>query len=86
MKVVDTDREMYGTSKNAKTFVIISDGQVWSGNVQHALALAAQQRHHGGRHRRRHLDRRHDSAAARRQGRGAGRLRARSGRRWIASR
>lgn len=42
MKVVDTDREMYGASKNAKTFVIISDGQVWSGDVQHALALAAQ--------------------------------------------
>jgi Ca-activated chloride channel family protein len=42
MKVVDTDREMYGPSKNAKTFVIISDGQVWSGDVQHALALAVQ--------------------------------------------
>jgi Ca-activated chloride channel homolog len=42
MKVVQTDREMYGPSKNAKTFVIISDGQVWSGNVQHALALAVQ--------------------------------------------
>jgi Ca-activated chloride channel family protein len=40
MKVVDTDREMYGASRNAKTFVIISDGQVWSGDVQHALALA----------------------------------------------
>ena len=42
MKVVDTDREMYGPSKNAKTFVIVSDGQVWSGNVQRALALAVQ--------------------------------------------
>jgi Ca-activated chloride channel family protein len=42
MKVVDTDREMYGASKNAKTFVLISDGQVWSGNVQHALAQAVQ--------------------------------------------
>jgi Ca-activated chloride channel homolog len=40
MKVVDTDRVMYGPSRNAKTFVIISDGQVWSGNVQRALALA----------------------------------------------
>jgi Ca-activated chloride channel family protein len=40
MKVVDTDREMYGPSKNAKTFVIISDGQVWSGDVERALALA----------------------------------------------
>ena len=42
MKVVDTDREMYGANRNAKTFVIISDGQVWSGDVQHALALAVQ--------------------------------------------
>jgi Ca-activated chloride channel family protein len=42
MKVVDTDREMYGPNKNAKTFVIISDGQVWSGNVQRALILAGQ--------------------------------------------
>jgi len=40
MKLVDTDRQMYGASKNAKTFVIISDGQVWSGDVQHALNLA----------------------------------------------
>ena len=66
MKVVDTDREMYGPSKNAKTFVIISDGQVWSGNVQHALALAAPARHHGGRDWRGHLDGRPDSLAARR--------------------
>jgi Ca-activated chloride channel family protein len=42
MKVVDTDRQMYGPSKNAKTFVIVSDGQVWSGDVQRALALASQ--------------------------------------------
>jgi Ca-activated chloride channel homolog len=42
MKVVDTDRQMYGPSRNAKTFVIVSDGQVWSGDVQRALALAVQ--------------------------------------------
>ena len=42
MKLVDTDQEMYGPSKNAKTFVIMSDGQVWSGDVQRALALAVQ--------------------------------------------
>jgi Ca-activated chloride channel family protein len=42
MKVVDTDRQMYGPSKNAKTFVIVSDGQVWSGDVQRALTLAVQ--------------------------------------------
>lgn len=42
LKLVDTDQEMYGPSKNAKTFVIISDGQVWSGDVQKALAQAVQ--------------------------------------------
>lgn len=40
MKLVDTDQEMYGPSRNAKTFVVISDGQVWSGNVQRALSQA----------------------------------------------
>ncbi len=41
VKLVDTDREMYGPSKNARTFVVISDGQVWSGNVQRAINEAA---------------------------------------------
>ena len=40
MKVVETDEEMYGPSGNAKTFVIVSDGQVWSGYVQRALTEA----------------------------------------------
>jgi len=43
MKLVDTDREMYGNNGNAKTFVVISDGQVWSGNVERAIALAVKQ-------------------------------------------
>ena len=38
VKLVETDQEMYGPSKNARTFVVISDGQVWSGNVQRAIA------------------------------------------------
>ena len=42
IKLVETDQEMYGPSKNARSFVIISDGQVWSGNVQRAIAQAAQ--------------------------------------------
>ena len=41
VKLVDTDQEMYGPSKNARTFVVISDGQVWSGNVQRAINEAA---------------------------------------------
>jgi Ca-activated chloride channel family protein len=44
VKLVETDQEMYGPSKNARTFVVISDGQVWSGNVQRAIASAARQR------------------------------------------
>jgi Ca-activated chloride channel family protein len=42
VKLVETDQEMYGPSKNARTFVVISDGQVWSGNVQRSIAAAAQ--------------------------------------------
>ena len=41
VKLVETDQEMYGPSKNARTFVVISDGQVWSGNVQRAISAAA---------------------------------------------
>ncbi len=42
LKLVETDQQMYGPTKNAKTFVVISDGQVWSGNVQRAIAQAVQ--------------------------------------------
>lgn len=42
VKLVETDQEMYGPNRNAKTFIVISDGQVWSGNVQRAIAQAAQ--------------------------------------------
>ena len=42
VKLVETDQEMYGPTKNAKTFVVISDGQVWSGNVERAIAQAVQ--------------------------------------------
>lgn len=42
VKLVETDQEMYGPSRNAKTFVVVSDGQVWSGNVQRAIAQAVQ--------------------------------------------
>ena len=41
VKLVETDQQMYGPSKNARTFVVISDGQVWSGNVQRAITAAA---------------------------------------------
>lgn len=41
VKLVETDQEMYGPTRNSRTFVVISDGQVWSGNVQRAIAEAA---------------------------------------------
>ena len=40
VKLVEADQQMYGPSKNAKTFVVISDGQVWSGNVQRSITEA----------------------------------------------
>ena len=45
VKLVETDQEMYGPSKNARTFVVISDGQVWSGNVQRAIRRGGAARH-----------------------------------------
>jgi Ca-activated chloride channel homolog len=38
MKLVEKDSELFGKSKNPKGFVVITDGQAWSGDV--ALALA----------------------------------------------
>lgn len=40
LKLVEADQQMFGATRNAKTFVVISDGQVWSGNVERAIAQA----------------------------------------------
>jgi len=40
LKLVEKDEELYGKSKNAKAFVVISDGQAWTGNVANAVAIA----------------------------------------------
>jgi Ca-activated chloride channel homolog len=40
LKLVETDEQLFGKSTNAKAFVVISDGQSWSGNVATALAMA----------------------------------------------
>jgi hypothetical protein len=40
MRLVEKDQELYGKSPNAKTFILISDGQSWSGEVANALKLA----------------------------------------------
>jgi hypothetical protein len=44
LKLVEKDEELYGKSKNARAFVVISDGQAWSGDVAKAL-VSARQRH-----------------------------------------
>ena len=40
LKLVEKDEELYGKSKNARAFVVISDGQAWSGDVAKALVSA----------------------------------------------
>ena len=40
LKLVAKDEELFGKNKNVKAFVVISDGQAWSGNVKTALAVA----------------------------------------------
>jgi Ca-activated chloride channel family protein len=40
LKLVDRDEQIHGKSPNAKAFVMISDGQDWSGEVAKSVALA----------------------------------------------
>lgn len=40
VKMIDRDEELYGRRLNARAFVILSDGQSWSGEVARALAHA----------------------------------------------
>lgn len=40
MRVIEKDEELRGKSKNAPLFVMISDGQSWSGSVEASLKLA----------------------------------------------
>ena len=42
LKLVEKDEELFGESKNPKGFVVISDGQAWSGNVAIAVRAARQ--------------------------------------------
>ena len=44
IKLVEKDQELFGKIKNPKGFVVITDGQAWSGDVAIALS-AARQRH-----------------------------------------
>jgi Ca-activated chloride channel family protein len=40
MRLIEKDTELYGKSPNAKAFVLITDGQAWSGEVARALKVA----------------------------------------------
>ena len=41
MRLIEKDEELYGKSPNAKAFVLISDGQAWSGEVARSLQMLA---------------------------------------------
>src|SRR5258708_31559230 len=40
MRLIEKDQELYGKSPNAKAFVLVTDGQAWSGEVARALKIA----------------------------------------------
>ncbi len=40
LRLVEKDKELHGQSPNAQAFVLVSDGQSWSGEVQRSLKLA----------------------------------------------
>ncbi len=40
VKMIDLDAELYGARRSAKAFVVVSDGQDWSGEVDVSLKLA----------------------------------------------
>jgi hypothetical protein len=40
LRLVEKDEQLFGRSRNPKAFVVITDGQSWSGSVAHALIQA----------------------------------------------
>jgi Ca-activated chloride channel family protein len=40
LRLIEKDEEVHGKSANTKTFILLSDGQAWSGEVERALAEA----------------------------------------------
>ena len=42
LRLIEKDEELHGPSPNAKVFVLVSDGQVWSGQAGDPLAVARQ--------------------------------------------
>ncbi|MEJ0040303.1 MAG: vWA domain-containing protein [Gammaproteobacteria bacterium] len=44
LRLIETDESLFGRRRNAKAFVVISDGQAWSGEVDRALKAARELR------------------------------------------
>ena len=44
MRLIEKDEELHGKSPNAKAFVLVTDGQAWSGEVARALKTRPHQR------------------------------------------
>ena len=44
LRLVETDAELFGKSANPKAFIVVTDGQAWSGTVATALQEARQRR------------------------------------------
>jgi len=43
LRLLEKDRELHGPSPNGKLFVMLSDGESWSGEVARSIALAARE-------------------------------------------
>ena len=44
LRLIEKDEEVIGPSKNARAFVLVSDGQAWSGEVEESLSKAYAER------------------------------------------
>src|ERR1700712_2655807 len=42
LRLIDRDEEIHGKSPNAKLFIMLSDGESWSGEVQKSIKLATE--------------------------------------------
>jgi Ca-activated chloride channel family protein len=40
LRLIEKDEEIYGRSANSKAFIVVSDGQAWSGHVEQSLRRA----------------------------------------------
>ena len=78
MRLVEKDEEIRGPSANGRAFILLSDGQAWSGEVEKSIALAQGRGIPHPRDRRRHHRRRRHPRAGSLPRRGAAVVRPRS--------